>query len=65
MGCKYCTELMENDVAFVGDDLEDGVGEWSMERLSDGIINLAYSEQEEVLASIEIHYCPFCGQRLS
>lgn len=65
MGCKHCSELLQNDFVSLGEDLEDGVGEWSMERLSDGVINLAYTEDDEVLASIEISHCPFCGRKLS
>lgn len=65
MGCEYCTRLERNGYVLLGEDLEDGVGEWSMERLSDGVTNLAYSEGDDVLASLEIRYCPFCGQRLS
>lgn len=65
MSCKHCVKLEDEDFVSLGEDLEDGVGEWSMERLSDGVTNLAYSEGDEVLASIEISHCPFCGQALS
>lgn len=64
MACKYCTQMMKKDFSRIGDDMEDGVGEWSMEKLSDGTLTLAYTEDDEVLASLEIGYCPFCGQKL-
>lgn len=65
MGCKYCKELKRDGYVSLGEDLEDGIGEWSMERLSDGVINLAYSEGDDVLASLEVSHCPFCGERLA
>lgn len=65
MACRHCDELLRNGVAPIGEDMEDGVGDWTMERLSDGVITLAYSESENVLASLEISFCPFCGRRLA
>lgn len=65
MGCEYCSKLRTEDFVSLGEDFEDGIGEWSMERLSDGVTNLAYSEGDEVVASIEITHCPFCGAVLS
>ena len=65
MACERCATFRREDYVPLGEDLEDGIGEWSMERLSDGVINLAYSEGNDILASLEISYCPFCGQKLA
>ena len=65
MACRYCSGMRKNGFSRIGEDMEDGVGEWTMEELSDGTLTLAYAEDDEVLASLEIAYCPFCGEKLS
>lgn len=62
--CEICEAVIANGSHDLGTDGEDGFGSWMFERLSDGTIVLSYQERDEVLGSIEITHCPFCGAKL-
>lgn len=63
--CKVCETLIRKGTVDLGEDGEDGVGRWVFERLTDGTNMLSYEENGDVIGSLEVSNCPFCGQRLS
>ena len=65
MACKVCDTLMRKGAADLGEDGEDGIGRWVFEKLTDGTIMLSYEENGDVIGSLEVNNCPFCGQKLS